>query len=247
MLEELDVAFFSVALGVRRKTLNGEIIDMIEASRCLLRTLILRRVTTEDRAQYVHNFIFFLAAHCASLTSLQFVDCDWHGDLHVLNYSEKTVKPLFPNLKHFRFDGQVPIKTIFDTGVITSMLSTYSSSRSGNSDGLRSFDLRLKMWPHHIPGEELLSYLGEGREAGMDIHFAYGLFSDPDPEYDFGGPMGEDSDTSDTDWKESGEEEEEEGESEYWSTNSPYLSASDATPPDGETSAGGDLDESAAP
>jgi hypothetical protein len=64
------------------------------------------------------------------------------------------------------------------------------------------------MWPYHIPGEEFLSNLWERRAAGMDIRFAYGLFSDPDPGYDFGDPIGEDIDSSAADRKESSEEEE---------------------------------------
>jgi hypothetical protein len=65
MLEELDVAFLSVPLGVCRETLDGEIIDMIKASKCQPQTLILRRVTiTASHIQCVHGFLFHLSAHC---------------------------------------------------------------------------------------------------------------------------------------------------------------------------------------
>jgi hypothetical protein len=66
------------------------------------------------------------------------------------------------------------------------------------------------MWPYHIPGEDFLANLWERRAAGMDIRFAYGSSSNPDPGYDFGNPIGEDSGSSDADRKESSEEEEEE-------------------------------------
>ena len=102
------------------------------------------------------------------MTALHFIDCDYRGQYLELLQDQN----IFPHLRHLSFHGQVEIDGEVDTQPLVEML------RLRSTNGLQSFELRLRLWSHQVPSPSFLSFLGELADGGMDIRLGYGIYPD---------------------------------------------------------------------